>query len=51
MLEKFRHRYEIIGSFELATCFLFGGIAFDQAEKVYHCLPPKAFTLADTGAG
>lgn len=33
MLEKFRHRYEIIGTFELATCFRFGGIPFDQAQE------------------
>jgi len=33
MLEKFRQRYEIIGTFELATCFRFGGIPFDHAEE------------------
>jgi alkanesulfonate monooxygenase SsuD/methylene tetrahydromethanopterin reductase-like flavin-dependent oxidoreductase (luciferase family) len=33
MLEKFRHRYEIIGTFEAATCFRFGGIPFDAAEE------------------
>jgi hypothetical protein len=28
----FRDRYEQIGSFELATCFRFGGIPFDEAS-------------------
>lgn len=32
MLEKFRARYDIIGSFELATCFRFGGIPYEEAE-------------------
>ncbi len=32
MIEKFRARYEVIGSFELATCFRFGGIPGDEAE-------------------
>jgi alkanesulfonate monooxygenase SsuD/methylene tetrahydromethanopterin reductase-like flavin-dependent oxidoreductase (luciferase family) len=32
ILERFRERYEIIGDFELATCFRFGGIDFKAAE-------------------
>lgn len=32
MLEKFKARYDIIGSFELATCFRFGGIPFEEAQ-------------------
>ncbi len=32
LLTRFRDRYEIIGPFELATCFRFGGIDFDAAE-------------------
>jgi alkanesulfonate monooxygenase SsuD/methylene tetrahydromethanopterin reductase-like flavin-dependent oxidoreductase (luciferase family) len=33
MLAKFRARYEVIGPFELATCFRFGGIPFAEAEQ------------------
>ena len=32
MIENFRTRREVIGSFELATCFRFGGIPSDEAE-------------------
>lgn len=32
LLETFRARYDVIGPFELATCFRFGGIDFDAAE-------------------
>lgn len=32
MIEKFRERREIIGPFELATCFRFGGIPVEEAE-------------------
>ncbi|MEZ5558982.1 MAG: LLM class flavin-dependent oxidoreductase [Pseudomonadales bacterium] len=32
MLEKFRERREVIGAFELATCFRFGGISYADAE-------------------
>lgn len=32
LLERFRARYDVIGPFELATCFRFGGIPFEQAE-------------------
>jgi hypothetical protein len=33
MLATFRRRYEVIGPFELATCFRFGGIPFAEAER------------------
>jgi len=33
MLDKFKARYDIIGSFELATCFRFGGIPYEEAES------------------
>mgnify|MGYP001344761884 CR=1 FL=1 len=33
MIESFRERREQIGPFELATCFRFGGIPIDDAEK------------------
>ena len=32
ILDKLKDRYEQIGSFELATCFRFGGIPFDEAD-------------------
>ena len=32
MIETFRARYETVGPFELATCFQFGAIPFDEAE-------------------
>ena len=32
MLAKFRERREIIGEYELATCFRFGGISIDDAR-------------------
>ena len=32
ILEKFEERRGIIGEFELATCFRFGGIPFEEAE-------------------
>lgn len=32
ILERFRERYEVIGPFELATCFRFGGIDFEAAQ-------------------
>ena len=32
MIETFRTRHEVIGSFELATCFRFGGIPSNEAE-------------------
>lgn len=32
MIEKFRARREVIGPFELATCFRFGGIPSDESE-------------------
>lgn len=32
MIETLRERYEVIGGFELATCFRFGGIPFGEAE-------------------
>ena len=32
MIKRFRERYEVIGSFELATCFRFGGIPYEEAE-------------------
>ena len=32
MIESFRTRREVIGDFELATCFRFGGIPSDEAE-------------------
>lgn len=31
MLEKYRERYEVIGAFEEATCFRFGGISQEDA--------------------
>jgi alkanesulfonate monooxygenase SsuD/methylene tetrahydromethanopterin reductase-like flavin-dependent oxidoreductase (luciferase family) len=32
MIERFRERYDVIGTFELATCFRFGGIPYAEAE-------------------
>ena len=32
LLTRFRERYEIIGPFELATCFRFGGVDFEAAK-------------------
>lgn len=32
MLEKFEARRDVIGDFELATCFRYGGIPYDEAE-------------------
>ena len=32
MIRNFRNRYDIIGPFELATCFRFGGIPHDESE-------------------
>lgn len=32
LLASFRERYDVIGPFELATCFRFGGIDFDAAK-------------------
>ena len=32
ILDKLKDRHEQIGSFELATCFRFGGIPFDEAD-------------------
>ena len=32
MIKRFRDRYDVIGTFELATCFRFGGIPIDDAE-------------------
>lgn len=32
LLQIFRERYEVIGPFELATCFRFGGVDFDAAK-------------------
>jgi hypothetical protein len=41
MLQKLRERYEIIGSFELATCFRFGGIPYEEAEASMHLFAHK----------
>lgn len=32
LLTSFRERYDVIGPFELATCFRFGGIGFDAVK-------------------
>ena len=32
LLDSFRQRYDVIGPFELATCFRFGGIDFEAAK-------------------
>lgn len=32
ILEKLRARYDIVGPFDMATCFRFGGIPFDEAR-------------------
>lgn len=32
LLTRFRERYDVIGPFELATCFRFGGIEFEAAK-------------------
>lgn len=32
MIDRFRARRDTIGSFELATCFRFGGLSYDQVE-------------------
>jgi hypothetical protein len=32
LLTSFRERYDVIGPFELATCFRFGGIDFEAAK-------------------
>ena len=32
MIARFRERHDTIGSFELATCFRFGGIPYEEAE-------------------
>jgi len=44
ILEQFRARRELLGEFELATCFRFGGIPHDEAEEsmrlfAAECLP------------
>ncbi|MBJ40580.1 MAG: hypothetical protein CMD83_19355, partial [Gammaproteobacteria bacterium] len=31
MLAKFEERYDVLGSFELATCFRFGGIPTEES--------------------
>lgn len=36
VLERFSARKEILGDFELATCFRFGGIAYEDAEASMH---------------
>ena len=41
MLAKFRERYEVLGGFELATCFRFGGIPFDEAQASMHLFAEK----------
>ena len=33
LLTRFRERYDVIGPFELATCFRFGGIDFSAAKE------------------
>ena len=32
ILDKLRARYEVVGPFDMATCFRYGGIPFDQAQ-------------------
>jgi hypothetical protein len=32
MLEKYRERFDVIGPFEEAACFRYGGIAYEDAE-------------------
>ncbi|MFU8818063.1 MAG: hypothetical protein ACNA7W_22165 [Pseudomonadales bacterium] len=32
ILEKLRARYDIVGPFDMATCFRFGGIPFEEAR-------------------
>jgi len=31
ILEKLEQRYKIVGEFDMATCFRFGGIPYDQS--------------------
>ena len=33
ILEQFEERRELLGDFELATCFRYGGIPYEEAEK------------------
>ena len=36
MIESFRARRDVVGPFELATCFRYGGIPYDEAEASMH---------------
>lgn len=41
MLDKYQARHDIVGSFESATCFRFGGIPYEQAEASMHLFAEK----------
>ena len=41
MLDKYKARYDIVGGFESATCFRFGGIPYEQAEASMHLFAEK----------